>query len=108
MLVIKCKAVLSNNEYQRIYQDFLNQATQGLILLSPSFELLADAPADEQIKVVDKLEMKDCKHCGYKMHSDEVSRLPDCNDCAKQRECEYCPRIGEQVRINCPLHEPIK
>lgn len=51
---------------------------------------------------------KDCKHCGYKIHSNNVAALPDCNDCAKQHDCEYLPRIGEYTRMNCPLHEPKK
>ena len=35
---------------------------------------------------------------------DRVSCLPDCNDCGRAKECEYLPKPGEQVRINCPLH----
>lgn len=51
---------------------------------------------------------KDCQHCGYKYHSERVSSLPNCNDCAKKRDCEYLPDWGKDVRINCPLHEPKK
>lgn len=32
----------------------------------------------------------------------QVYSQPDCNDCAK-KDCGYKPRIGENVRINCPL-----
>lgn len=35
---------------------------------------------------------------------ERVSCLPDCNDCGRNPECEYLPKPGEQVRINCPLH----
>lgn len=31
-----------------------------------------------------------------------VSSLPDCNTCG-DKDCEYRPGWGEQVRINCPL-----
>lgn len=39
----------------------------------------------------------------YKDYYDRVASLPDCNDCGRGA-CEYKPRWGEQVRINCPLH----
>lgn len=38
----------------------------------------------------------------YKDYYDRVASLPDCNDCGRW-DCEYKPRWGEQVRINCPL-----
>ena len=31
-----------------------------------------------------------------------ISRLPDCNTCT-DRKCQYRPKPGELVRINCPL-----
>ena len=31
-----------------------------------------------------------------------VKSFHDCNDC-KDKTCKYKPRLGEQVRINCPL-----
>ena len=40
-----------------------------------------------------------------KIHSEAVSRLPDCNTCGKYRECPHVPQIGEQTRINCHLWE---
>ena len=46
-----------------------------------------------------------CDACGYKVHSEGVSNLHDCNDCGKKSRCEYEPRMGEYVRINCPLWE---
>ena len=39
---------------------------------------------------------------GYKIFFDDVSKKPNCNDCANI-ECQYRPRIGETVRFNCPL-----
>lgn len=38
----------------------------------------------------------------YKDYYDRVSALPDCNTCGREA-CEYKPRWGYQVRINCPL-----
>ena len=36
---------------------------------------------------------------------ERIEKLPTCNDCAKQRTCEYVPKWGETVRINCPLYK---
>ena len=33
-----------------------------------------------------------------------VSSFNDCNNCGR-KSCEYKPKPGEQVRINCPLWE---
>ena len=33
-----------------------------------------------------------------------IKDLPDCNTCGK-KNCEYAPRLGGIVRINCPLWE---
>lgn len=41
-------------------------------------------------------------------HSEAITRLPDCNDCRKrQTGCQWVPRPGEFVRINCPHWEGI-
>ena len=32
-----------------------------------------------------------------------VKSYPDCNTCGVKKECKYCPALGEQTRINCPL-----
>lgn len=36
--------------------------------------------------------------CDY---MDYMKTLHDCNDCAKKNSCEMCPKLGQQVRINC-------
>ena len=28
-----------------------------------------------------------------------------CNDCHKKKYCNYKPKLGEQVRYNCPFYE---
>lgn len=45
----------------------------------------------------------DCETCPYKLHSDEVGALNNCNDCGNLKGCEYAPPIGATARINCPL-----
>lgn len=44
-----------------------------------------------------------CAGCGYKSYYSQVAALGDCNDCGKARSCQYVPRPGSIVRINCPL-----
>lgn len=46
---------------------------------------------------------RNCADCSYKLHSERISELPDCNDCSR-KDCEYRPEPGEWVRVNCPLH----
>ena len=29
--------------------------------------------------------------------------LPNCNNCGILKTCKYVPKLGERVRINCPL-----
>lgn len=35
---------------------------------------------------------------------ERTTDLPDCNTCGR-RDCRYKPKLGETVRINCPLWE---
>ena len=41
--------------------------------------------------------------CDFKRFTRRINKLPDCNDCGRKKSCEYAPRLGKQVRINCPL-----
>ena len=29
----------------------------------------------------------------------------DCNVCKAKKDCKYVPRLGQQVRYNCPFYE---
>lgn len=42
---------------------------------------------------------------GVMDYAERVAALPDCNTCGKVKACEYLPKPGESVRINCPLWE---
>lgn len=44
-----------------------------------------------------------CAGCGYKCYYKQLAAQGDCNDCGKERSCEYRPRPGGIVRVNCPL-----
>lgn len=41
-------------------------------------------------------------------YMDRMSKLPDCNDCAISTVCMHAPKLGDPVRINCPLHVKVK
>lgn len=60
---------------------------------------------DPRWKVCDDCQRIICETCGYKFHSEAVSKLPDCNTCGKRRSCEYVPRLGAYTRPNCPHWE---
>lgn len=34
-----------------------------------------------------------------------IVQTGNCNDCDKRKDCEYLPKVGEQVRINCPFYK---
>lgn len=51
----------------------------------------------------DDAKEKLCAGCGYKSYYSQVAAQGDCNDCGKARSCQYVPRPGSIVRINCPL-----
>lgn len=42
---------------------------------------------------------------GYKIHSQNIRMLNDCNNCGRKRNCTIKPRYGEYCRINCYLWE---
>ena len=44
-----------------------------------------------------------CQGCSYKSYYSRVAAQNDCNDCGARRTCQYVPKIGGIVRINCPL-----
>lgn len=44
-----------------------------------------------------------CSNCTYKKYYAMVAAHGDCNDCANARTCQYVPKPGGIVRINCPL-----
>lgn len=43
----------------------------------------------------------ECKNCGYKIHSERISKLNSCNDCGLLNTCVKRPEYGEYCRINC-------
>lgn len=55
-----------------------------------------------------KMDYQDIKQIFIKVinaidYIDYIQKLHDCNDCGIKNSCKYCPKLGQQVRINCPL-----
>ena len=82
----------------------VDPATPVLIFINGE-SLAAEEPLSDDFWKIPK--PTDCDNCGYKMHSNSVSALNNCNNCGKKRKaCVYQPRLGEMCRINCPLWVP--
>jgi hypothetical protein len=59
-----------------------------------------------EIKLLDADHTQDnCTGCGYKIHSEDVSRQTSCNNCVLQKTCGHSPGLGKHCRINCFLWE---
>ena len=59
---------------------------------------------DNEIKQLrDELERMKVERDAYQVYFKDLSSKPDCNTCEK-RSCEYKPRPGAIVRVNCPLY----
>lgn len=65
----------------------------------PYDEMIADASR----KASDELEQVKAERDAYKIYFEDLSSKPDCNTC-ENRNCEYRPKIGAIVRVNCPLY----
>jgi transcription elongation factor Elf1 len=49
-----------------------------------------------------------CDNCGERVYSEQVGKLPNCNDCGALGACEHEPKPGQMARINCPLWRPME
>lgn len=85
---------------------------EGIELGTPiKARLLTDDDADlwEGYKKLGTLEeiqeamerQQECRNCGYKIHSEGISKLNSCNDCGLSNTCEKRPDYGKYCRINC-------
>ena len=34
-----------------------------------------------------------------------ITASGNCNNCAEMKRCKYVPKLGEQVRYNCPFYK---
>ena len=90
----------------------LNQYSQSLIAYKLGADF-ADACMDaatalstlqeENAKLRTELERVKVERDAYQAYFKDLSSKPDCNTCEK-RNCEYRPKPGAIVRVNCPLY----
>lgn len=57
----------------------------------------------ENEKLRAELEQVKAERDAYQVYFKDLSSKPDCNTCEK-RNCDYRPKIGATVRVNCPLY----
>lgn len=74
------------------------ECIQNIQSLEMVISALQESQQYRQIGTVEK-----CN--GYKIHSQNISKLHNCNDCGKRNGCEFAPRPGEICRINCYMWE---
>ena len=61
------------------------------------------------IRRCDQCDRGDCGQCLYKQEFNRLMNLRNCHDCkysGPDNPCGVCPKLGEEVRINCFLWEP--
>lgn len=57
----------------------------------------------ENEKLRAELERVKVERDAYQVYFKDLSSKPDCNTCEK-RNCNYRPKLGATVRVNCPLY----
>lgn len=78
--------------------------TRKLPVLEPeAAQVYSDAMLEMYRRGYDDAKEKLCTGCTYKSYYAQVAAQGDCNDCGRARTCQYVPKPGGIVRINCPL-----
>lgn len=70
-----------------------------------AFAMVTDKLAEYEDIGLDPEEIKDKLHelNRLSMMYEERKVMKDCHDCGITESCKYLPKLGELVRINCPL-----
>ena len=109
MVIVKVNANIHPTTLAELREGIRKQARTGALVLPAYCELLAEVPDGTEVEVVAGRDPASyCRECEYKRYYDRVAGLDDCNTCGKSKECPHAPRIGDLVRINCPLWVPGK
>ena len=58
MIIIKCNALLSDEQFAKAWENLYRMAELGVVLLPPGWELLNEVPADTEIVVAKDKEAK--------------------------------------------------
>lgn len=79
------------SDFEQIMVDAADEISKVSTLQAENEQLRAEL---ERVKV---------ERDAYQAYFKDLSSKPDCNTCEK-RSCEYKPRPGAIVRVNCPLY----
>lgn len=60
-----------------------------------------------EVKSCKDCEREDCSKCVYRVELEKLIALPGCNECGAKGKCDFEPKLGELVRLNCPLFIPL-
>ena len=71
-------------------------------LLDDAATALSTLQAENE-KLLAELERVKVERDAYQVYFKDLSSKPDCNTCEK-RNCNYRPKLGATVRVNCPLY----
>lgn len=95
-----CRAYMDSPSTAEItyYDDYMRQKRND--------ETKAKAKRELLINWNRRAETSDGAASVYKHEFERLMALPNCNDCRYNRNCDYVPRIGEHVRVNCPMWSP--
>lgn len=96
-------AISAMNELQEYHKTGLSpkQVADTICELSATKRVLGHYQQLGTLEEVREAVEKQCEHCGYKIHSDNVSKLNSCNDCGMKTVCKKRPDYGDYCRINC-------
>ena len=98
-IIDACKCAISAMQELKMYKD-------GKLCLIPEDVFKNQCEELDAYKEIGTLEEvrdaveKQCEHCGYKIHSDNISKLNSCNDCGMKTVCKKRPDYGDYCRIN--------
>lgn len=81
------------------------QATALSTLRAENAQLRGELQESEydNVELRAELERVKAERDAYQAYFKDLSSKPDCNTCEK-RNCEYRPKPGAIVRVNCPLY----
>ena len=86
-------------------QEECREAAEALATLQIELKAMrgaANSYKAENARLESELEKVKAERDVYKIYFDDLSSKPDCNTC-DDRDCRYRPRVGDTVRVNCPL-----
>lgn len=82
-------------------ETLINLMQNDVVVYYPNGGAACKLTDDDKKKIADALQKNDCDNCGFKVHSEAISKLVSCNNCGKTHDCSIRPEYGQYCRINC-------